>query len=283
MHLSCVGISQSFFDYFIVKLRKPYDCPTCSTKSIETMKTRSNTFETQLEKLQMNLTNFQSRMESYDTQLGSMSTQMTMLVNTVSETADMNDYKMELINNRIDTQDEKLSREICYIQGLQKQDELIVNGIPHTQDTQEDLKRIISRIGAFLKTHITDNNIKKIHRIVSLTKKTTQNHPPILVKFSSTEIRNEINDRYIELIKIKKPLIQSNIGFPGADRIYINAHLPQCLSEVYKSAMQLKKDGKIQAFHSKTTSVAIKINDKWHKIQTMKEMAAIFQQGRPLA
>lgn len=270
MHLACVGMSQSFHDYFIMKLRKPYECPNCTTKSMETMREKSTAFETQLELLKANVAHHQNKT---DTQLISMSSQMTMLVQTVSETTEIYDYKMESMSNRIDAQDEKISKELCYIQGQQKQDELIISGVP--QNTNEDLKGVITQIGVFMRTQINPHHIKKVHRMVSQSNKNTQNHPPILVKFTTTEKRNEVNDRYIELIKVKRPLTQSNIGFPGTDRIYMNAHLPQCLAEIYKAAAQLKKDGRIQSFHSKTTSVAVKIDDKWHKVQTMKEMASI--------
>lgn len=282
MHLTCVGMSKSFYDYFIVKLKKPYECPSCSTRTIDTIKSKASEFEKQLGRLQTDLVNFQSKISTHDSQIASMSTQMTILAKTVAETSDMNDQKLNLLSNKIDTQDEKLAKEICYIQGLQKKDELLISGVP--SQPQENLKLIVIKIAAYVTINLNSDGIKKIHRLAaSTTTNNTTVNPPILVKFATTDLRNALNDRYITLLKEKKPLNLSNIGLQGQDRIYINAHLPQCLTEVYKAAIQLKKDGKIQAYNSKTTSVAIKMWDKWHKIQTMGQLTSIMNQGRPLA
>lgn len=279
MHLLCVGMSKTFYDYFIVKLRKPYDCPTCSTKTITAMKLRSSEFQTQLDKLQTDVSNFHSKIAVHDSQIASMSTQMTILARAVAETSDMNDHKINSLSSRIDTQDEKLAIEMCFMQGMQKMDELLISGVPF--NNQEDLKRIIMRIASHLSISLKSDDITKTHRLLSKTSDSDvmtsqfRNEPPILVKFATTDLRNSVNDCYISFLKEKKPLNLSNIGLPGQDRIYINAHLPQCLSEVYKAASQMKKDRKIQAFQAKTTCVAIKLGDTWHKIKTMRQLKSI--------
>lgn len=49
-------------------------------------------------------------------------------------------------------------------------------------------------------------------------------------------------------------------------------HIPHCLNEIYKMAVALKKDGKIEQVTPKVNTIAIKKDGTWLNIQTKTQL-----------
>lgn len=279
-HLTCVAMTKIYHEFFIVKKKQSWKCPLCETKSLEDLKSANNEFMSKLNKMQSDVDTFNNRVDICEMKLTSYNSQMKILVDTVSKTNEMYDTKIDEISSKVNNQDEKLQKEICFIQGMQNQDELIINGVPQTE--KENLSFIIIKIAAALNINITSDRIKKIYRMGPQAENTitnAQKNKPILVKFNTTETRNLINSNYVQNLIEKKPLTLNNIGIPSNERVYINPHLPKCLTPLYKKALDMKKRNLINAVHAKINSIAIKIDNKWHKIQTEKELEETMEKG----
>lgn len=255
------------------------NCPSCNSRSLENIKANNDVLMSKIGILQSSISEFNKRMDSCELRITSYDSQMQILVDTVANNNEVNDSKINEISLKVDNQDDKLQKEICHIQGLQKQDELIINGIPH--DNKENLKLIMIKIAAALEINITSDVIRKIHRLGPQNEEVIAIPPrnkPIMVKFATIDIRNSINENYVKLIREKRPFTLQDIGHSSNERIYINSHLPQCLTSLYKQALDMKKLNRIQAVHAKMNSVAIKLDDKWHKVQTKKELASLMDE-----
>lgn len=280
-HLECVNMPGTFYDFFIIKNKMPWKCPPCCMSISEDTSTRTKIMDEKIQKLKEKMDIYEKKIEL---RMTSQDTQMDMVLDMVTKSSDIQDRKLLDFENKLENTNDRITKEICFIQGQNKVDELIISGIPHQQN--ENLKRYIINVAKSMGIIITPDEIKKIHRLTGQPNTKTDKIAPIMVKFISQDIRDAINDKYVESMKKKIFLTLSSaitLATTQIDhRIYINPHLPQCLREIHQTALQLKKEGKIEAVHTKINAVATKINGSWHKIQTMKELRIAIN-GKPLS
>lgn len=271
-HLTCVSVPDNFFEYFVIKNKMPWECPLCSMKSNEDAKTKARTIDYKIQKIQEKINTYEKKIDDCEIKLTSQSTQMDMVLNMISKTSEMQEEKMTEFDTKLEATHDRLSKEICFVQGQHRIDELIISGIPHQPN--ENLKIYIRNIAKVLNVLIPSDGIKKIHRLTGQPEARTNRIAPIMVKFTSQEIRDAINDQYINNMRQKIFLKLSSITTSSNSeaRIYINPHLPPCLREIYQKALQHKKDGKIEAVHAKVNAVAVRKDGTWYKIQTQKEL-----------
>lgn len=277
-HLTCVGVADGFFDFFIIKNKMPWECPICNIRSGEDTKTKTSAIDEKIQDLREKMETYEKKIDDCEIKLTSQTSQLDTVLNMVTKSSEQQHNKMREFDAKLEATNDKLDKEICYIQGQHRIDELIISGIPHQQN--ENLKHYVVDIAKVLNVIISSKDIRKIHRLTGqpdAQPNRAPRIPPIMVKFNSQDMRDAINDQYINNMKQKAFLKLSSI-FPSYNltemdtRIYINPHLPQCLRDIYQKALQLKKDGKIEAVHAKVNAVATKINGTWHKIQTLKEL-----------
>lgn len=283
-HPACVGVPDSFCDFLVTKNKMPWECPLCVMKSKEDTKLRSKSIDDKLHKLNKQMAVYEKRADDCELKLTSQASQMEMVLSMVSKSSEIQENRILGIEARLEVTDERLSKEICFMQGQHKIDELTISGIPYQQN--ENLKLHVINIAKFLGLNINSDGIKKIHRLTGQPEQNSNRIAPLMVKFISQDIRDAIFDKYIDNMKRKAYLTLSSINMSSnqaqqTSRIYINPRLPQCLQEVYQKALQIKKEGKIEAFHAKVNAVAVKTNGAWHKVQTMKELMTAIN-GKPL-
>lgn len=275
-HLSCINMTQAFYTYFIIEKKTPWTCPICNSKSIDEMQLQSNSIEAQLTRMNTENEKFKAHFHNHELKFSSQQKQMEMLVSTMSKNHETNDLKFEHIQAQIQTTEDKIFKELCFLQGLNRQDEILINGVP--QHPHEDLKSLIITIVKSLHIKLTSNQIIRCHRLGNNnTQAEHEKIHPILVKFADKDIREAINNKYIQNLTSKIYLTTSILDENTNERIYFNAHLPQCLTPVYKKAMELRKQGLLGAVNARINHIQVKYNQKAYKIHTMNELAEVMK------
>lgn len=275
-HLTCMSMTQTFYTYFIIEMKKPWICPLCNTKSTDEIQQQSDSITSQLAKMNSENERTKTQIFEHDLKLKSQQEQMEMLVTTMAKNHETSNMNFTHMQRQIVTSEDKIFKELCYIQGINKQDEILMNGVPHHPN--EDLKSIVILIARALKVTLSPTQIVKCHRLGNNNIQAEQERiQPILVKFSDKEIRDDINNQYIHNLTAKIYLNTSILDKNSDNRIYLNAHLPQCLVPVYKKAMELRKQGILAAVNARINHVHIKYKQKAYKIHTLNELAVILQ------
>lgn len=259
----------------------PWQCPLCDMKLNEDAKIRTRKTDANILALQNKMKTNEERMTKYEIQMSSQASQIDTILQLVTNNTDVQENRLSQLDSKIEACNDRLSKEMCFIQGQHKADELIISGIPPVQN--ENLRNYVVNIGNALNVRIAINEIRKIHRLTGPTDATglqPNRFPPIMVKFTTQTTRDTLNDNYIHNLKNKifLTLASANIA-QNQTRIYINPHLPQCLKDVYKKALQLKKEGRIGALHAKINAVSIKVDEVWHKVQTDKELEDVINKA----
>lgn len=250
----------------------------------EESKTRTKLTDDKIRMIKERVNVHEQKINQCELKLASHGTQIDVVLDTVVQNSRATDEKLLEFDAKLEATNDRIAKEICYMQGQHKVDELILSGIPHKPN--ENLRSHVINIAKSLKINMITDHIRKVNRLTGQQNTQTDRIPPIMVKFSSQEFRDAINDAYIENMKKKTPLKLSSIMAVSTgqvdSRIYINPHLPQCLRDIHQKALKLKKDGRFEAVHARVNAVAIRMNGTWHRVQTMNELRDVTL-GKPLA
>lgn len=279
-HPTCVNMSPNFFNFCIIKNKLPWKCPTCIIYTQETQKTKTNVIGRKIKEIEEKVTKQENKLSEIDLHIKTQDSQMEVALDLISRQSDLQESKFAEYDQKFEESSNRLTREICYIQGRNKIDELLINGIPMSD--RENMKAYVLNIAKALNTPLTINGLKKVHRLTGLNRKDA----PIVVKFESQQTRDDLNDAYINNMKQRKPLMLSSVVSLKQNqldaRVYINPRIPPCLKDVHVKALELKKLGKIEATYGRVNAIAVRVQGTWHKIHTVTELLKVAQ-GKPLA
>lgn len=164
------------------------------------------------------------------------------IVNVTKETEEkiaMVDHK---VNNNIKAISvvtgglEDVKRQLANLQRTNNLSSLKFSNIPYSAEKNYDIS-MIKGFASFYNINITHKSIEYCSRLKS--KKKSDAIAPIIVRFSSKELAEEILDRYFD----GDPLLLSNVTNKNLNsRIYISENLTYSNLRIYHECLRLKKN-----------------------------------------
>ena len=145
----------------------------------------------------------------------------------------INEDKQILTNKKI----EKLDLTLENLEQYGRRDNLEFIGVP--KHPNENTNQIIKNLVKKLNIKLNDNDISISHRLKSNISSRNQegiNHPPIIVRFTNREIRNQIYKKRNCINQI------SDFGIPGMEKMYINENLTSYRKLLFNKAKKLQKE-----------------------------------------
>lgn len=279
LHLKCINMSETFHKFFILQKNAPWHCFTCQSKQAEESSARIKQFDAIVTKIDSKYEAMQEEMYNQAQKIDSNRQQTNIMMETFIKNNELTDKKISSLSEKLHQQEQNLAKELCYLQGSQRQNEIVITGIPQSEG--ENIMSFIVKIGAALNTTITPASILKCHRLGrQSTQSLEEKNQPILVKFNNQATKDNLESNYISSLKTRKYLMTSQIGISSKnERIYINAHLPQCLTKVYKRAMELRKTNVLEAVNARSNCIHIKFNQISYKIQTLEQLEDLIERS----
>lgn len=157
---------------------------------------------------------------------------------------------------------------------------VVIAGVPRSpnEDTVSVVKRLARHIN-FTMPNYMDNCFR-------VAKKGNSNEPldnaVILLKFTTEIAMDSFMKCYFGYIR-KKRLIPTDIGLEGEDRIYVNEQMNPDLVPLFKTALQLRRDGKIAQVSSHFSHLSVKINSngrvKWVRVHNERALHTLIGIG----
>ncbi len=270
-HRSCTGVSEDFYQHFIVAEDCPWYCHFCEMKVLQTSETLSTNIDTARDEIQNVIEEqFNTLSAMISTTKQEMNIKLTKLENTVmTEIQSMKESISEVVH------DNNSDERINFLEAELKKKNLILNGIP--QMNNENLHDIIIKIGQICGIPINPSDIETAFRVKSKTFSHEDNvptlpDPAILVKFFAENVKSNLFSGYLKLINRQQFLKCNNLGLPTNNRIYMNHHLSPGLRKLYDRALLLKKAAVFQAVTTKSHVIAVKVNEKWIDIASEQQL-----------
>lgn len=267
-HLSCIGVTEIFVKY-LQQNAVNWSCYLCD-KAV-TSDSVNKKLDGLQAKINLNKRDVEAKLNRIEIAQKTQTATVDKIVETVTEANRITNHKFATIN-----------REIIYLQAQNRSKNYLISGIP--KEEGENLKAIVVRAATFLKIRIVSEDILKVHRIKN--KNATQhlnqirNSEQVLLVFTNTEVAESFFSAYLGLIKTKQYLTADKIGFTNTKaRLYVNKQLPPALNHLYTAAKKLKQEGKVQKVTTKTTTIAVQVNEKWYKISSEEQLNELVDTG----
>jgi hypothetical protein len=272
-HHSCSGITEQFYQHFIISEGCPWYCYNCETQLLQTSSAVTDSIEEAKTAIQqavdqqfntLRATIFTNKQES-DMKLAELEKKLKQEIDAVKQ-----------INHT--TPDHETLSRVNFLEAQIKKKNLLISGIPTTHN--EDLRMIIVRIGQACNLNINPASIEEAQRLTSKSKmdpqpgrSTQQNDTStILVKFFTEHQKILLFDAYMNRIKSKQFLKCDSIGYASERRIYINHHLSPTLRKIHDRALLLMKANVIEKFNSRSHAVSVKMRGKWYNVITEAQL-----------
>jgi hypothetical protein len=267
-HQSCTGVTEEFYQYFVVTEGCPWYCHFCEMKMIQ----NSNSIAANIEEAKTEI--HKAVDQQFNTLSATIFTNKQEINHKMQKLEESFRKEIQSVKEMINTTstDQATQSRINFLEAQLKRKNIIINGVPQSQN--EDLYNIIKKIGQACNVTIEQSSIEEILRLKPRFKPnptlTTPliPEPAILVKFFMESTKTNFFNGYLDLIKHKQFLRCNSIGLTSTQRIYINHHLSPVLRKLYDKALHLKKAAVFQTVNSKSHAIGIKINDVWHDITT---------------
>jgi len=272
-HHSCTGVTNQFYEHFIVTEGCAWYCHYCQTNLLKSSSSIAMQIEDAKKEIQ----------KAVDTQFNTLqATIFTHKQETDYKLARLEEsLKKEILtvkqSNSPSTSYEMQSR-INFLEAQIKKRNLLINGVPTSEN--EDLQSVIVKISQACNVILPANSIEEIQRLKTNLKKgpppggssNQQEGSTILVKFRTESEKNKLFEGYINRIKDKQFLRCSSIGYTSDRRIFVNHHLSPALRKVHDRALLLMKANVIEKVNSKSHAISVKIKEKWHSIITEEQL-----------
>lgn len=130
-----------------------------------------------------------------------------------------------------------LKRKLLTLDQYSRKCNIVINGVPQTQDEEEDIYELVKKVATALDVKLEKYDISIAHR---LPNKKLSKAPPIIVKLNNLEKK-----RLLVSNSIKMKLKGDKLGFSPALSVYVNEHLTKESADILNEAKSLKKDGLI--------------------------------------
>lgn len=138
---------------------------------------------------------------------------------------------------------------------LESSHELIVSGVPYTND--ENPMLIFQNIAKALSYCATAIPMVHVKRLAKLPI-SVGSSPPLLIQFALRNLRDEFYGRYLR----ERSLNLRHIGFNNDNRIYMNENLSQADREIRTQAIKLKRQGRIHQVYTRSGMVYARIKNQ---------------------
>lgn len=312
-HMKCMNIKSKFITEQLKKKSFEWVCYNCKVvvlKNVETMAGQMDTLNNTFAQLSQQMLDLNKFTASYEMCVTNLNTRMDMIEKQVNERVatiearvttieasgvpatiplDLQDVIAQLrlevenltakVNERAEQprEDEKLQKQVDYLAGLQRRNDLIIQGVPHqNNEDQKFLLNTITAIASSCGANVAENDIKTVYRM-----KLKDNNPesdrksrPIVVRFNESNTTKEnLFVRYLTAVaQGKGPTLGCLTLQPFNKRIYLNHHLSATLMAVKQQALIMKKEGKLDRVTTRYNSIRIKKGDSWHNITSLQQL-----------
>lgn len=190
-----------------------------------------------------------------------------------------NDEHVKLISEEIDSKlaasltngnSNVLESRIDQLERQLRMNELVISGVPYLDN--EKVIDIVSSICGVIKFAGGRDVFESCFRlpIRNIRRRST---PSIIVKFWAVEAKTDFFRCYFNANK----LCTSMVGYSSASRIYINENLTKRNFEIFCSARDLKKEGKIVRYSTQRGRVVVKIqgSERSFTIDTLDQLSSL--------
>jgi len=82
----------------------------------------------------------------------------------------------------------------------------------------------------------------------------------------------------MKLIKAKKFINTSALGFNINKNVFINHHMMSDTHELFKKTMILKRERKLEAVNPKTNFISVKIRGNWRAVRNFMELEDLIKE-----
>lgn len=147
-----------------------------------------------------------------------------------------------------------LESRVDKVERLLHMTDLMIYGIPKSPN--EDLHHIFEKICGSIGYVQKDFTLQAIFRINNTKNSTKSKFAPIIAKFISASAKSDFYVRYIKF----KILNLSHIGFKSDDRIFVQESLSSIHAEIFRLAMQHKKNNNISSVYTHNGFVCVKLS-----------------------
>lgn len=147
----------------------------------------------------------------------------------------------------LSNQNQKLRADFQELEQYSRKDNIIINGIPSSEE--ENVQKLVFKIAEKVGVTLKDYDISAAHRLPANRGKI----PAIIVRLNSRDEKSMIISQSRKL-----KLNGNDLGLKPAVPIYINEHLTPFKMSLFKEALGLKKQGKIQHVWVKDCKIFIR-------------------------
>lgn len=286
-HVQCVGVKIDYFNYYIKERKRPWYCTPCyadvfASKNdvLKMVETLSNEFHKALD---VKLTKVAHQIVGAYQQhiLTIVDEKEEVLQRELSQTRnDVTEMVARVKKLETNSSDCKCAKKLEH---FEKKKSLLVTNLPVIPG--ENLRDYVIKIANICDIDLEPNEIEKTFRLKQKSLPTKDNSkpmnqhkpPPILVKFVNTTTKQNIFERYIKDISNTNYLTAQKLGLSENRRIFINNHIVNDLKPTLNEALKLRKEKKLTALHTHTDFLTIKVNEKWIRIESTKQLKQLFE------
>lgn len=281
-HLTCGGVSHTFYTHYILQQRKPWYCYLCDSE----LRQAAAASVKAIKKIEETAAKVNS-----DVQI--LASEIQILKNNESSWRQEFECRIDdSINHKIEAKFAELNRNQASsnfnthsavpetaVGNSSYRKNLVINGVP--ENGNENVVHVIKKIAKqinFTQANFIDNCYrieKKGERdTMSVSKPAT-----ILLKFTTELARDGFFKCYFTYLE-KRKLCPADIELEGHERIYVNEHMNPKLQPLLKKALSLRRAGKIEQVATHSAYLSIKIasgnRSKWFRIIDEEALNALF-------
>lgn len=199
----------------------------------------------------ISLSDIYKKLENIQTTIKQMQSEMTYYKETVKTLTQQN-ISLRNDNDKLKARIQNTEYQVESIKQQQLQNNILLCGIPETEN--EDLSIIVKNITNTLSITLNTDEITTIHRKTISGTKSAGLPAPILVKFTNTQIKNDIMNA-----KKGKQLDTTILATKTIKRpIYINEHLTRHRQYIFKNTRDLRREKKIEYTWTKNGDIYIR-------------------------
>ena len=225
----------------------------------ESLKKQEKLFTNKLDQISSNLKLQAEKIESIIESQNLLNAEFEIFKKDVSELKKLKiPNKIESLEKRIEILRNNLNeQEKCRddLEQVQRRDNLEFHGIPQIQN--ENTNFIIKSMAKKLNIDLKDEDISTSHRLPS----TSNNHPIIVARFTSRDIRNNIYQKRKNLIGVR------NFEIAGMEKLYINENLTPRRRKLFSMAHKKKTELKYSFLWTKNGNIFMRKNNASEKIK----------------
>lgn len=275
-HCNCAGVSENFYVFYILQKQAQWLCFTCHSSKMDSAAATVDSIR------------------KIEASASKMNADVQTLANEIIKLKNSDSSWKQEMEMRIETSiDKKIEERMAALRNLPiprasltnathvaGRKNVVIAGVPRSanEDTVSVVKKLARQIN-FTMPNYMDNCFR-------VDKKGDTDEPPnnaiILLKFTTEIAMDSFMKCYFGYIR-KKRLVPTDIGLEGEDRIYVNEQMNPEIVPLFKTALQLRREGKIAQVSSHFSHLSVKINsngrDKWVRVHNERALHTLIGIG----